>query len=350
MKRKDITPTASALAAANKRIAELEGDVEHRRRELEQRNATIRRLQALARVEQQAPANDWDATVADFIVWARATFPGERMLPAARHLCREAAEVLRAVENRDAPEAIAEECADTIMLALNVADRIGADPLVAFREKLTKNKTRTWAAPDAVGIIEHEREQQAPADPPDALYKTAPDLDGMAGAMLKTPVAESVDADEQQAPAQLVPRAELDAAVAQVAVLVEALTAALKRCKCHGTGRYYPHCYKCDDSGEDHNDCPEERDCETCAPARDALASTPERARRMAEGIAALRRIYLHSWVRDPDGRPRCLICGGRSDELGHLRHSYEDCVGAIAEEAIAALDAPASAKEPDHG
>lgn len=139
---------------------------------------------ALARVEQQAPAN-WDATVADYIAWARATFPGERTLPAARHLCREAAEVLRAVESVDAPDTIAEECADTIMMALNVADRVGADSLAAFRAKLDKNKTRTWAAPDADGIVEHEREQQAPA---------------------------------------LVPRAELDASVAQVAVLVDALT------------------------------------------------------------------------------------------------------------------------------
>lgn len=41
------------------------------------------------------------------------------------------------------------------------------------------------------------------------------------------------------------------------------LTAALhKACAiCHGTRKYHPHCYKCDDSGWDHDDCPEQEAC-----------------------------------------------------------------------------------------
>jgi hypothetical protein len=54
----------------------------------------------------------------------------------------------------------------------------------------------------------------------------------------------------------------------------KALEAASKMCdSCHGSGVYEPHCYKCDDSGEDHIDCPPSRPClnAPCVIAREAL-------------------------------------------------------------------------------
>jgi chromosome segregation ATPase len=48
-----------------------------------------------------------------------------------------------------------------------------------------------------------------------------------------------------------------------------ALDEATKECRsCHGTGDYYPHCDKCDDSTWDHVDCPPKQTCEQCARIR----------------------------------------------------------------------------------
>jgi cytochrome c553 len=62
------------------------------------------------------------------------------------------------------------------------------------------------------------------------------------------------------------------AADARVRDLTEALTTAVKTCGlCHGTGEWQPHCYKCDDSGEDHIDCPPSQPCTRCQPLKAAL-------------------------------------------------------------------------------
>lgn len=72
-----------------------------------------------------------------------------------------------------------------------------------------------------------------------------------------------------------------DEAKAQIAALREALEA--QQCAlCRNTGRWTPHCFKCDDSGEDHVDCPSAEDCtnKACALRRAALADTDEVAAR----------------------------------------------------------------------
>jgi len=108
---------------------------------------------------------EWEAFVTEHIEWARATFPGERTAAAARHLMREAREVLRAISIGDTAESVAEECADTMMLALYIVDRLGLNPLVALRLKLAKNKARKWAEPDRDGVVEHERAADAHPEP-----------------------------------------------------------------------------------------------------------------------------------------------------------------------------------------
>lgn len=55
--------------------------------------------------------------------------------------------------------------------------------------------------------------------------------------------------------------------------LVTALREEVGRCpRCHGRGVYSPHCFKCEDSTFDHDDCPPDETCGRCAEARAALA------------------------------------------------------------------------------
>ena len=63
---------------------------------------------------------------------------------------------------------------------------------------------------------------------------------------------------------------ERDALKAQL----EEMRASIVKCcgLCNGTGRWTPHCSRCDDSTEDHNDCPAERPCEHTITVRKALS------------------------------------------------------------------------------
>lgn len=56
--------------------------------------------------------------------------------------------------------------------------------------------------------------------------------------------------------------------------VVAAAKAATKLCSCGGTGMRPVHCSKCDDSGEDHDDCPDDEPCDRqpCIDLRAALA------------------------------------------------------------------------------
>lgn len=57
---------------------------------------------------------------------------------------------------------------------------------------------------------------------------------------------------------------------------------------CHGTNRYTPHCYKCDDSGEDHDDCPGE---EPCPRLPHSVGNLPDSVQRKIARDAALEAI-----------------------------------------------------------
>jgi hypothetical protein len=41
---------------------------------------------------------------------------------------------------------------------------------------------------------------------------------------------------------------------------------------CNGTGTWWPHCSRCDDSGDDHDDCPKREPCDRCRVWREGLA------------------------------------------------------------------------------
>lgn len=66
---------------------------------------------------------------------------------------------------------------------------------------------------------------------------------------------------------------ERDELRAKVADYETSLRTALLLCKCEGTGRYTPRCYRCDDSTDDH-ECPDEVECtrRSCLQARAILA------------------------------------------------------------------------------
>lgn len=69
--------------------------------------------------------------------------------------------------------------------------------------------------------------------------------------------------------------ATIDHQAAQLEAARRALEDASKMCAfCRGSNLYEPHCYKCDDSGEDHVDCPPPRPCpnKRCIETRAALA------------------------------------------------------------------------------
>lgn len=94
--------------------------------------------------------------------WSQATFgtDAERgPVGAIKHLQKEAAEVLEAWEKGD-KEAFVEECADCLLLLLDLMRRGGFKPIQLIEEaqfKMVINKSRTW--PKTVGDVptEHER-------------------------------------------------------------------------------------------------------------------------------------------------------------------------------------------------
>lgn len=115
-----------------------------------------------------APAGpSLDAVLAEVIDWAFETFPTSTPLSAATHLLKEARELAAAPTS-------AEEIADCLMLAEHIKARVlelaaaaGVDPARAVAEKLAVCRTRRWKAPDADGVVEHERDEpEAPGPRP----------------------------------------------------------------------------------------------------------------------------------------------------------------------------------------
>lgn len=102
------------------------------------------------------PAVDLPPTLDDLarqiIDWQAVTFPTVTAAASAEHLQREARELA-------ANPADAEEAADVFLMLLSTVERAGVG-LAGFRQavadKLAKNKARTWKAPDAHGVVEHE--------------------------------------------------------------------------------------------------------------------------------------------------------------------------------------------------
>lgn len=94
--------------------------------------------------------------------WQREQFPGGTIEGAAAHLHKEAAEVRSAVELREPPHRLGEECADVFFMIARVCDLAGIGPhefAGYVAEKLRTNKARSWPTePNAEGVYAHTKE------------------------------------------------------------------------------------------------------------------------------------------------------------------------------------------------
>lgn len=108
--------------------------------------------------------------------WGTRTFPKSYRVSKARHLLREAGEVLVEAATLEEAEAwgkdsdgyrlrLAEECADVFLILLHIAHAEGFSLAAAARQKFTEVQTRQWGAPDATGVVEHVRKVEESRKP-----------------------------------------------------------------------------------------------------------------------------------------------------------------------------------------
>jgi len=180
---RDIEPdeppaTAEALAAeAEAARVELDADIAAA-------HPAIRRFLSRVPVEGETPATDLarrqvlrfaqlGVVTEEIQDWQRATFPGTSILGRAKHLQKEAGEVVAAVEALTAQATrqpyddaatmaaiadVGEELADAFMLLVAVASKAGVNLHEVAAAKLAKNRLRKWGKPDADDVIEHVAE------------------------------------------------------------------------------------------------------------------------------------------------------------------------------------------------
>jgi hypothetical protein len=131
--------------------------------------------------ESNGPPLGLDRFQADFSAWADATFPKSTVQTRARHLFREAIELVCAAHPDSDNEALATELAadlrrefakvreqgtgdlgaesaDCFLLLLHLAQGANFSLLAAAHTKYAEVRQRVWGEPDAAGVTEHLRE------------------------------------------------------------------------------------------------------------------------------------------------------------------------------------------------
>lgn len=98
---------------------------------------------------------NWDAFIRDAATWADKQFSAATSASKAEHLRREAIELAES-GGKDA-----EEMADVFLLLIHLSHGENVDLLEEARKKLAKNKARKWGTPDAQGVVEHLRKEDA---------------------------------------------------------------------------------------------------------------------------------------------------------------------------------------------
>jgi len=94
--------------------------------------------------------------------WGAVTFPGATYEQMLAHLSEEVNELAFAIVY-NAPESIAEETADCLLLLLHVAYKTGFDLFEAASRKHTINLNRRWMVPPGLTYAKHvEPEGDAP--------------------------------------------------------------------------------------------------------------------------------------------------------------------------------------------
>lgn len=100
--------------------------------------------------EPHAPS--LDRLLPEIREWQAATFTKRTPNSIAKHLLREALELLNDPTD-------AEEMADIFLLLAGVSEH--HDLAAAVRDKLEENKRRNWGTPDSEGVVEHIKEPAA---------------------------------------------------------------------------------------------------------------------------------------------------------------------------------------------
>lgn len=86
--------------------------------------------------------------------WSKATFPESTSSSVLAHLREEMIELAEEVD----PVRRREECADVLILMLDLAHYEGWDLWAALSAKHEKNRARKWGPPDANGVSHHVKE------------------------------------------------------------------------------------------------------------------------------------------------------------------------------------------------
>ena len=93
--------------------------------------------------------------------WGDATFPLSTPESVMAHLTDEIDELADEIGAyvrspvSETRSALAEEAADCLLLLYHIAHKCGFDLEAAAREKLDKNRQRSWGEPDARGVVRH---------------------------------------------------------------------------------------------------------------------------------------------------------------------------------------------------
>lgn len=103
------------------------------------------------RTRSQPPAR-LDVVLAEVVAWGRETFPTSTDVTKTMHLMEEVQEL-----HEHPGDAL--EMADVLMILAHLAASKGVNLADAVKRKLEICRTRTWAPPDANGVIKHVREE-----------------------------------------------------------------------------------------------------------------------------------------------------------------------------------------------
>lgn len=92
-------------------------------------------------------------------MWADKTFPFSTPASIIEHLRRELLELAEALDNGGGWALERDECADVAILMLHLAHKEKWSLQREIMRKFEKNKRRRWGQPDALGVVEHIRDE-----------------------------------------------------------------------------------------------------------------------------------------------------------------------------------------------
>lgn len=119
------------------------------------------KIGAVAKVNKLIDARskgEFDRFQAEVSAWQRKTFPESTKKTVLVHMKREVKEL---GEKRGKLHAEAAELADILHLLVAYADKIGVSLMDETRKKFKINQNRKWGVPDAEGVREHVRDEEA---------------------------------------------------------------------------------------------------------------------------------------------------------------------------------------------